>query len=100
VKTKDGSALRYTVVGKEGVAKNEEKLFTGDKLIVASQDGKTKKTYNIATEPMAIKGRLSLEKKEITFNTNTDLTLYFTAGKEHPMLQLKFISQRYNNNRR
>ena len=91
IKSKDGSAQQYLVTDKDGNKKDEGYLLNGDKLIVTSQDGKTKKTYNIATGPMAINGQLRLEKKELTVNTNSDLTLYFTAGQRSPNATVKIF---------
>src|SRR5688572_18935962 len=89
IKSKDGSARQYSVSGKDGNKKDEGYLLTGDKLVVTSRDGKTKKTYSIAAVPMAIGGRLQLEKKELTVNTNPGLTLYFTAGQRIPNATVK-----------
>src|SRR4030095_16641461 len=40
-------------------------------------------------EPMAIKGSLNLGQKERTINTNSELTLYFTAGQRTPNTTVK-----------
>jgi len=88
IKSKDGSAQQYSVTDKSGIQKDAE-LITGDRLVVKSQDGKTKKTYSIAATPMALRGQLRLEKKELTVNTNTDLTLCFTAGQRTPNATVK-----------
>jgi polygalacturonase len=89
LKSTDGSVGQYTVVNKEGIQKDGGYLLTGDKLIVTSQDGKTKRTYNIVVEPLAINGQLRFEKKALTANTNSDLTLYFTAGQRTPNATIK-----------
>jgi hypothetical protein len=89
IKAKDKSIQQYIITDKDGVGKNEGKLLNGDKLIVLSQDGKAKKSYNIVAEQMAVGGQLSLEKKELTVNTNSDLTLYFTAGQRTPNATVK-----------
>src|SRR5688572_13096039 len=89
IKSKDGSVQQYSVSGKDGNKKDEGYLLTGDKLIVTSPDGKTMKTYSIASVPMAIGSSLQLEKEELTVNTNSDLTLYFTAGQRTPNATVK-----------
>lgn len=84
IKSKDGSAQQYLVNDKDEVAKAEGYLLTGDKLTVTSQDKKIKKIYNIATELMAVGGRLDVNKTRLTVNTYSDLTLSFTAGQRTP----------------
>ena len=89
ISSKDGSTQKYSVTNKDAIIKDEGELVNGDHLIVTSQDGKTKKTYIIATEPMALRGQLRLEKKELTVNTNADLTIFFTAGQRTPNTTVK-----------
>ena len=89
IRSKDGSAQQYSVTDKGGVKKDAGELMSGDRLVVTSGDGKTKKHYSIAVVPMAINGQLYLEKKELTVNTNTDLTIYFTAGQRTPNATIK-----------
>ena len=89
IKSKDGSAQQYSVTDKNGVKKDAGELITGDRLVVTSQDGKTKKNYSIAVTAMALSGWLRLEKKELTVQTNSDLTLYFTAGQRTPNATVK-----------
>ena len=89
IKAKDGSVQQYSVTDKSGTLKDSGQLLTGDKLLVTSGDNKTKKTYNIVVVPMAINGQLQLEKKELTVQTNSDLTLYFTAGQRTPNATVK-----------
>jgi len=91
VKSKDGSAQQYLVTDKDGNKKEEGYLLNGDRLTVTSQDSKTKKTYSIVAVPMALNSQLQLEKKELTANTNSDLTLYFTAGQRGPNATVKII---------
>ena len=84
IRSKDGSAQQYLVIDKGGVKKEAGELITGDRLVVTSHDGKIKKNYSIMVVPMAINGQLHLGKKELTVNTSSDLTLYFTAGQRTP----------------
>ena len=65
--------------------------MNGDRLTVTSQDSRSKKTYKIAAVPMALSSQLQLERKELTVNTNSDLTLYFTAGQRSPNATVKII---------
>ncbi|WP_017258109.1 hypothetical protein [Pedobacter arcticus] len=81
---KDGSAQQYQVINKDGSPKNEGKLVSGDALVVKAAKGKTTKNYKIRVDPFAIAGKLSLEQDELTVNTATDLTIYFTAGQRSP----------------
>jgi polygalacturonase len=91
VTSKDGSVQTYSITNKDGIAKTDGDLVTGDLLVVTSQDGKDKKSYHIALQPMAIGGHLLLEKKEVTVNTSTSLTLYFTAGQRSPNTTVRFF---------
>jgi polygalacturonase len=91
ISSKDGSKQQYSISSKEGNIKTEGELVTGDQLIVKSQDGQTKKTYTIAVEPMALNGKLRLEKKQVTVNTNSSLTLFFTAGQRTPNATVKIF---------
>lgn len=85
----NGSKQQYRITGSDGSSKEDDELVNGDRLIVTSEDGKKNKTYYIATAPMAVSGRLQLEKKELTVNTTADLTLYFTAGQRTPNATVK-----------
>ena len=76
IKSKDGSVQQYSVTDKSGTIKDSGQLLTGDKLLVTSEDNKTKKIYTIVVVPMAIKGQLQLEKSRLTVQTNSNLTLY------------------------
>ena len=89
IRSKDGSVQQYSVTDKNGISKEAGHLITGDRLIVTSGDGKTKKNYSIAATSMALTGLLKLGKKELTVNTSTDLTLYFTAGQRTPNATVK-----------
>ncbi|HEY5772832.1 MAG TPA: endopygalactorunase, partial [Chitinophagaceae bacterium] len=89
IKSKDGSVQQYLVADKDGNKKDDGYLLSGDRLTVTSQDGKTKKTYSIAAVAMALSSRLRLGKKELTATTNSDLTLYFTAGQRTPDATVK-----------
>jgi polygalacturonase len=80
--SKDGALQTYKIMGMSGV-KEEADIETGDKLVVTARDGKSK-TYHIAVRPMALSGQLILEREKITANTNSTLTLYFTAGQRTP----------------
>ena len=84
ISSKDGSTQQYGIRSKEGRIKTEGELANGDQLIVTSQDGKTKKVYAIVVEPMALSGELRLEKKQLTVNAVSNLTIFFTAGQRSP----------------
>ena len=89
VTSKDGSIQTYRITGKDGVTKNAGDTVTGDHLIVTSNDNNENKTYNILVQPMAIGGKLWLDRNAITVNTTKDLTLYFTAGQRTPNTTLR-----------
>jgi polygalacturonase len=91
VTSKDGSVQSYVITNKDGIAKTEGDLVKGDLFVVSSQDGKNKKAYHIALQPMAIGGQLLMEKNEVTVNTTTTLTLYFTAGQRSPNTTVRFF---------
>lgn len=84
ISSKDGSTQQYGIRSKEGNVKTEGELANGDQLIVTSQEGKTKKMYSIVVEPIALSGELRLEKKQLTVNAISNLTIYFTAGQRSP----------------
>jgi hypothetical protein len=94
IKSKDGSAQQYLVTDKDGNKKVEGYLLSGDRLTVTSEDDKSKKAYSITAVPMALSCQLQLGKKELTANTNSDLTLYFTAGQRSPILRLRSLFQK------
>lgn len=81
---KDGSVQQYQVIDKKGIPKTEGKLITGDVLVVKSAKNKADRIYRINVQPFAIAGKLSLEQNELTVNSATDLTIYFTAGQRSP----------------
>lgn len=87
--SKDGSVQRYAIINKEGTAKNEGEVVTGDRLVVTAGDGKTTKTYQVVVNPMALSGRLRLAQPAITAHTRRNLTLYFTAGQRSPAATVK-----------
>ena len=84
IKSKDGSLQTYQLTDKNGNAKTDGAIETGDKLVVTSQDTKSKKVYHIVVRPMALSGLLKLGKPNVTANATTDLTLYFIAGQRSP----------------
>jgi len=91
IHSKNGSAQQYQVTDKLGNPKQEGPLLTGDHLTVTAENGKAVKTYNIITSPLAISGQLYLKNNKITVHTNTDLTLFFTAGQRTPDATVKII---------
>ena len=80
----DNSFQTYKLTNENDNAKEEGEIETGDKLIVTSQDGKSRKVYHLAVRPLALSGQLRLEKEKVTANTTTNLILYFTAGQRSP----------------
>ncbi|RXK61689.1 endopygalactorunase [Lacibacter luteus] len=74
---------QYRIVSETGVEKKQGILISGDQLIVSSNDGAEKK-YTIITKKLAINSQLRIEEKKITANTNSDITLHFTAGQRTP----------------
>jgi len=91
VTSKDGSIQTYKITDKDGGTKTEGDIVTGDHLIVTSNDNNENKTYNILVQPMAIGGKLWLDRHAITVNTTKDLTLYFTAGQRTPNTTLRIF---------
>jgi len=85
----DGSKQQYKVRDEAGAIKYNQALQSGDLLEVTAQDEKLKKTYRIFLQPMALNGKLSLDRKEQTVNTRTDLRLFFTAGQRTPNATVK-----------
>lgn len=80
----DGSLQSYQFKDKNGNIKVDGQVETGDQILVNAQSGKSTKVYHIVVHPMALSGRLQIEKEKITANTTTNLILYFTAGQRSP----------------
>lgn len=74
---------QYAVTDSKGNFKTTEKLVSGDRLLVSSDHIGLKKYY-IAVKPLALSGRLWLEKDSIAINTASDITIHFTAGQRSP----------------
>jgi polygalacturonase len=89
ITSKDGSTQHYQITDKNGNAKTEGDIMTGDRLVVTSQNGKATKTYQLGVRPMALSGQLILQQQQITVNTTKDLTLYFFAGQRSPDATVK-----------
>ena len=87
----DGSIQQYSISDKNRVKKSDDILSEGDRLMVISQNGKSRRTYHIGVESMALGGRLVLDRKERTVKTESDLTLYFTAGQRTPNATVKIF---------
>ncbi|HEX6432171.1 MAG TPA: endopygalactorunase, partial [Niastella sp.] len=84
ITSRDGSVQQYRITDKQGNAKNEGDIISGDRLVVTSQNGKATKIYQLGVRPMALSSQLVLQQQQITVNTTNDLTLYFTAGQRSP----------------
>jgi polygalacturonase len=80
--SKLGSEQKYHVTDKDGLAKTEGEIVTGDRLIVISRN--LTKAYKLEPRRLALSGQLRLEHEQITANTERDLTLWFTAGQRSP----------------
>lgn len=85
----DGSIQQYTIIDKTGNTKTEGIIEQNDRLIAASQNGKSTQTYLLIVKPLALSGRLQLQQQQITVNTKKDLTLFFTAGQRSPNATVK-----------
>ena len=77
------SFQQYSVTNKDGVAKTNELIETGDRLTVTARDGKTK-TYYILVQPMALNGWLRIIHYPGFVNTKDSVTIYYTAGQRSP----------------
>lgn len=84
IRSKSGALQQYEVVSREGVVKKEGAIMAGDRLVVTAKDGKLKKSYYLAPQPIALNGLLVMERSAITLNTTTSLVLYYTAGQRSP----------------
>lgn len=89
ITSKDGSIQQYQVIGENGKQKTKDDIITGDYLEVTSQDGKATKKFHLVVKSMALSGQLSLQQQALTVNTNSDLTLYYTAGQRSPDATVK-----------
>ncbi len=79
----NGSKQQYLVTDITGKPKQNDKVTTGDRLMVTSQE-KTSKTWRLVVKPMALSGRLQLQQRTATINTTGNLVLYYTAGQRSP----------------
>lgn len=84
IRSADHSLQKYKVTNGSGLEKETGELVEGDRLFVFSEDRKSEKTYYISVKQMAISGKLSLSRQNITINSPQQLTLYFTAGQRSP----------------
>ncbi|MES2653360.1 MAG: endopygalactorunase [Bacteroidota bacterium] len=84
IKSTDGSKQQYQVIDVKGEQKNSGLVSEGDFLLVTAQDGKTIKKYSIVLKSMALSGKLTLSKNQITQNTRQSITLSYTAGQRSP----------------
>lgn len=82
--------LEYIIVDEKGNPVSNDTVRNGYYLRVISKKDPEKKYY-IRTMPMAIGGQLSLEQKNITVNTKSDLVLYYTAGQRSPDASVRII---------
>jgi len=80
----DGSTQQYQIMDKNGAIKSSGLVLDGDFLKVTAEDGKTSKKYSITVKPMALTGKLSLAKDQITQKTSKSITLFYTAGQRSP----------------
>jgi polygalacturonase len=80
----NGLVQQYTVMDKNGTAKKDGTIETGDRLIVTAKDGKTTHTYFILVTPAALSGQLRILQTAVTVNTVNELELHFTAGQRSP----------------
>jgi len=87
----DGSIQHYKIITPDGQEKSESDIISGDRLIVTSQDGKIQKIYTLLLQSMALSGRLHLDQEAITFNTNRNITIFFTAGQRSPDATVKIF---------
>lgn len=78
----DGSAPVLRVTDQTGVERKEGEVQSGDRLIVG--EGSAARTYRLDHRPLALSGRLELERTAITTNAPQDVTLSFTAGQRSP----------------
>jgi len=91
VTSKDGSVQKYVVADHSGQTKAEGLVVAGDRLMVASADGKLIKAYPIITKPMALPGQLTLLNSRITADTKTQLVLCYKAGQRSPDATVKLF---------
>src|SRR5262249_662259 len=78
-----GADKNYRVLGADGAEKLQGEIVAGDRVIATAADS-AQRTFVVELKPLALPGRLQLEREAITVNTPRALTLYFTAGQRSP----------------
>jgi polygalacturonase len=86
----DGAVQQYKVTDAQGSLKTAGTLLNGDRLIVASQDGKSRRTYHIKVAAAALSGSLELLRQSVTVETPADIGLSFRAGQRSPNATVRF----------
>jgi polygalacturonase len=84
-----GGAVKFSVTGKNDSLKSSGYVTDGDHLLVISPTGKLIRTFHIVTIKGALKGNFSLEREQLTVNTPSSLTLFYTAGQRSPAATIK-----------
>jgi hypothetical protein len=92
VAMQDGSRFAGRVVDRSGAIRAEGMLQAGDRLVVGEGDNAT--TYRLEFKPLALSGRLELDRPAITVGAARDLILSFTAGQRSPDVTVQFVFPR------
>ncbi|WP_315817290.1 hypothetical protein [Paraflavitalea speifideaquila] len=84
IRSKNGHTQQYSITDRNGTIKTGGPIVSGDRLVVATEDGKQPQKYYLRLQTGALNGRLDLERSSITLNSPTRLVLRYTAGQRSP----------------
>ncbi|GAB3910930.1 endopygalactorunase [Mucilaginibacter boryungensis] len=85
-----GALQHYLVTDADGKVKKDEKIKSGDRLIVTTKNNMAKRVYYILVQPGALAGRLILMDSTLTVNATRNLTINYSAGQRSPDATVSF----------
>lgn len=74
--------LQYRITNSDGTNMPDGYFASGDKLLIGQSPNE--RTYNIVVHRGALSPTLSVEQRQITVDTPTDISIHFTAGQRTP----------------
>ncbi len=90
----DGTRPNLRLLDVTGAPRTEGTVVSGDRLVVADAGGRETASYTLNVRPLAVVGRLVLERGELTAGLARDLQLDFTAGQRSPGATVRIVVPR------